>query len=118
MVCVENVFSETGTLKYGVPQGSFLGLLLFLLYVNDLPKSLSEAASYFYANDTSIFYQHEDINESENVLNKKFLLLCQWFIGNKVSIHSGEEKTKLVLNLFIQRREIWGNSYILCGPFL
>ena len=72
LVCIDNVFSEAGTLKYGVPQGSILGPLLFLLYVNDLPQSLSDAGSYLYADDTCIFYQHEDVKKIENVLNKEF----------------------------------------------
>ena len=67
LVCIENVFSETGTLKYGVPQDSILGPLLFLLHVNDLPQSLSEAASYLYVDETCIFYQQEDVSEIENV---------------------------------------------------
>ena len=46
LVCIDNVFSEAGTLKYSVPQGSILGPLLFLLYVNDLPQSLRNAGSY------------------------------------------------------------------------
>ena len=54
LVCID-VFSEAGTLKYGVPQGSILGPLLFLSYVNHLPQSLSDAGSYWYANDTCIF---------------------------------------------------------------
>ena len=96
LVCID-VFSEAGTLKYGVPQGSILGPLLFLLYVNDLPQSLSDAGSYLYADDTCIFYQHEDVKKIENVLNKEFSSLCQWFIDNKLSIHFGEDKTKSIL---------------------
>ena len=89
-------FSEAGTLKYGVSQGSILGLLLFLLYVNDLSQS-SDAGSYLYADDTWIVYQHEDVKKNENVLNKEFSSLCQLFIDKKLSIHFGEDKTKSIL---------------------
>ena len=97
LISIDNVFSEAGTLKYGVPQGSILGPLLFLLYVNDLPQSLLDAGSYCYADDTCIFYQHEDVKKVENVSNKEFSLLCQWFVDNKLSIHFGEDKTKSIL---------------------
>ena len=96
LVCID-VFSEAGKLKYGVPQDSTLRPLLFLLYVNDLPQALSDAGSYLYADDTCIFYQHEDVKKIENVLNKEFSSICQWFIDNKLSIHFGEDKTKSIL---------------------
>ena len=97
LVCIDNVFSEAGTLKYGVPQGSILGPVLFLLYVNDLPQSLSDAGSYLHAHDTCIFYQYEDVKKIENVLNKEFSSLRQWFIDNKLSIHFREDKTRSIL---------------------
>ena len=50
------------------------------------------------ADDTYIFYQHEDVKQIENVLNKEFSSLCQWFIDNKLSIlFFGEDKTKPIL---------------------
>ena len=91
-----DVFSETGTLKYGVPQSSIVRRILFLLNVNDLSQSLSEVGSYLYAEGTCIFYKYENVKKIENVLNKKFSTLCQWFTDNKLSIHFGEDKTKSV----------------------
>ena len=55
--------------------------------------SSSEAGSYLC---TCIFYQHEDVHKIENVLNKEFSSLCKWFIGNKLSLHFGEDKTKSI----------------------
>ena len=70
LVCIDNAFYEDGTSKYGAPQGSILEPFLFLLYVNDLPQSLSDTGSSLYADDTCIFYQQEDVKKIENVLNK------------------------------------------------
>ena len=103
LVCIDNVFSEAGTFKYGVPQGSILGPLYFLLYVNDLPQSLSDVGSYLYAYDNCIFY----VKKIENVLNKEFSSLCQWFIDSKLSIHFGEDKTKSIL--FSKTKSFKGN---------
>ena len=53
LVCID-VFVEAGTLKYSLTQSSILVLIFFLLYVNDLPQSLSDAGSYLYADDSCI----------------------------------------------------------------
>ena len=89
LVCTENVFSEAGILQNGVPYGSILGITVFLLYVNDLPQSLTEAGYYLHTDDTKIYYQHKDVQKIENVLNSEFLSLCQWFADNELSINFG-----------------------------
>ena len=61
----------------GVPQGSILGPLLFLIYINDLPNRLKSSAKLF-ADDTSLFTIVKDKNESTNVLNNDLSLISKW----------------------------------------
>ena len=64
-VSIEGVLSEEDLLTCGVPQVSILEPLLFLIYINDLPQSLSETTSNLYTNDTCIYYQQRDIQKIE-----------------------------------------------------
>ena len=73
-------------------RGVFWGSLLFLIYINDLPQSLSELGSYIYADDMCIFYQDKDINKIEDVQNKELSRLCEWLDFNKLLIHVGKTK--------------------------
>ena len=97
LVNVETTFSEPADLKCGVPQGSILGPLLFLLYINDLPQAVTDCDIRLYADDTCISYKHRTIKTIEDKLNNDFNTLCDWFVDNKLSIHFGEEKTKSIL---------------------
>ena len=100
---LNQTFSEPGDLLCGVPQGSILGPLLFLLYINDMPQSVN-CELLLYADDTCLIFQHNDIKEIEIQLNKNFSLICNWFVDNKLSIHFGEDKTKSIL--FSSKRKI------------
>ena len=95
-LALENVFLDAGLINCGVPQGSILGLLLFLIYINDLPQALNKIGLYLYADNTCIFYQDKNIEKIEKILNKEFLSLCEWFIDYKLSIHFGDDKTKTI----------------------
>ena len=102
-VNLNETFSEPGKLLCGVPQGSILGPLLFLLYINDMPQAV-KCELLLYADDTCLIFQHNNIKEIEIQLNKNFSLICDWFVDNKLSIHFGEDKTKSIL--FSSKRKV------------
>ena len=95
-VSIENVFSDSGSQLCGVPQGSILGPLLFLLYINDMPQSV-KCDLFLFADDSCLVFQHKNVKEIEKQLNEDFANLCDWFVENKLSIHFGEDKTKSIL---------------------
>ena len=88
--------SSPGELSCGVPQGSILGPLLFLLYINDMPQAVNSELL-LYADDTCLIYMGKNIQKIEEQLNSDFTSLCEWFIDNKLSVHFSEEKTKSIL---------------------
>ena len=97
IVDVDSTLSEPAELVCGVPQGSILGPLLFLIYINDLPQSVKYCDIRLYADDTCISFMHKNINLINEKLNQDFNSLCDWFLDNKLSIHFGEDKTKTIL---------------------
>ena len=67
---MDDTFSGTGILNCRVFQGSILELLLFFIYINNFPRSLSESDSWFYTDDMYIFIHGRDINKIKDVLTK------------------------------------------------
>ena len=69
--CIINGFiSESRTLQCGIPQGTILGPLLFLLYINDLPNCLSTSKANMHADDTHLTYASTDIPSIQTSLNR------------------------------------------------
>ena len=52
---------------------------------------------FVYADDSCLVYQHKDAIKIEQILNKNFSNICNWFVNSKLSIHFGEDKTKCIL---------------------
>ena len=95
-VNLENSFSEVSNISCGVPQGSILGPLLFLIYVNDMSMAV-KCNLFLYADDTCLVFQSKNVKDIEKQLNEGFAHICDWFVDNKLSIHFGEDKTKSIL---------------------
>jgi hypothetical protein len=74
--------------KQGVPQGSILDPLLFLLYINDLPYLINKMLKpILYADDTSILCSNSDMVEHEKVLKTKLDIINKWFVVNLLSLN-------------------------------
>ena len=93
---LQNSFSEVSNISSGVPQGSILGSLLFLIYVNDMPMAV-KCNLFLYADDTCLVFQSKNVKNIEKQLNEDFAHICDWFVDSKLSIHFGEDKTKSIL---------------------
>ena len=90
----------------GVPQGSILGPLLFLIYINNLPDGLNIVAKLF-ADDTSIFSTISNITKSVNELNKDLCLINEWAFQWKMSFNP--DPNKQAADVIFTRERIQGN---------
>ena len=70
-----------------MPQGSILGPLGFIIYVNDIPNCAPDLSFILYADDTSAFTTHKDVKTLNNILNNGLNKLNIWFQTNKLSLN-------------------------------
>jgi hypothetical protein len=95
--CVEynGVTSSFKNITYGVPQGSILGPLLFILYVNDIVNCSELLLFILFADDTNLFFSCGDIQQLKNTVNKELAKVSVWFRANKLSLNT--KKSNFIL---------------------
>ena len=95
-ISINTSYSSPSNLLFDISQGSILGPLLFLPYINDLPQAVV-SKSLLYADDTCIVFQRKSEIEIEKQLIRDFSSFFDWFVDNKLSIHFGQDKTESIL---------------------
>ena len=80
----------------GVPQGSCLGPLLFLIYINDLPQTVQGSSVTMYADDTSLCLQSQDLTQLNEAINSDLTKLETWLQGNKLSLNVAKTHSMLI----------------------
>ena len=92
VVAYNNALSTQQNIITGVPQGSILGPLLFLIYINDIVNSSNLASFLIYADDTTTIYSDSDPSSLNSKINNDLINICHWCNVNKVAINLSKTK--------------------------
>ena len=121
-VFCNGVQSNTKTITCGVPQGSVLGPLLFLIYINDLPNISDKLQFFLFADDTNIYYDDKNLKSLEKTMNKELRKLSLWLNLNRLALNisktnfvifrSQQKKLDHNVTLILNRKAIEQKKYV------
>ena len=94
-VSINGFESNVLKINIGVPQGSVLGPLLFLIYINDLHNAIKHSLVHHFADDTNLLHVNRSIRHLNRLLNLDLRSLCDWLKANKIALNA--TKTEVIV---------------------
>ena len=94
-VTINGESSQILLVSCGVPYGSILEPLLFLIYINDMNLAMQTSTKYNFADETNILYSSKSLKALRKALNKYLAILYDWLCANRLSLNAG--KTEFIV---------------------
>ena len=94
-VSINGNFSQKRLITHGVPQGSVLGPLLFIIFINDLSSAVTHSITHHFADDTNLLYVSDSLKKINSCINHDLKLITTWLRANKIALNAS--KTEIVL---------------------
>ena len=94
-VTINDINSDLQPMNFGVPQGSVLGPLLFLIYINDLHSTIKFSTTRHFADDTNLLIKNKSLKQLKKHLNFDLCKLVSWLKSNKISLNAS--KTEMLI---------------------
>ena len=95
-VIVNNISSDICNIKHGVPQGSILGPLMFILFINDLSLHVKNCQIYKYADDTNLCAFGDSTLDLQRILSYNLKIIEDWCNNNRLVINTSKSKCMIV----------------------
>ena len=97
-VSIKNCNSSMSNITLGVPQGSVLGQVLFILYINDMYRSSNQMRFVHFADDTTVFESDSDINNVHATVSRELVRVDNWLKANRLSLNVSKTSYMLISN--------------------
>ena len=110
---INNVYSKKQNVTMGVPQGSILGPLLFMIYINDLPNVSDLVKFYIFADDTTVMIKACNQEELQSKIDRLVPIITEWFQANRLSLNASKSNYQVLrkskvseLNMILQNTKV------------